>query len=231
MFNSLTARGKIILSLIFIVVILILCVAGYNAWQKHSDISDKLQQATVLSQQQAQDKNVLQNELDVSKQNAEMLASFIKQAQVGQVKPVTSFIIQAQSPQQAAQQVADRINNNDSTLPPAALEKTDNTVVSSVATTAEQKAAIDKQNAKDGTNINDSYLNQVYKNNNYRNWEWSAGYGWQEGSKYIPIGLQRNYSKDRAIEVEVHVDPAEPKHVTGGEIKYIYKTDKLFLLF
>jgi len=69
----------------------------------------------------------------------------------------------------------------------------------------------------------------VFKVNNYRNWEWSAGYGMQNGVKYIPIGLQRNYSKDRAIEAEVHIGGL--KNVTGWEMKYVVKTDKLFILF
>lgn len=229
--NSLTARGKIILSLIIFTVILMLCATGYFIWNKHADAVDKLQQATILSAQQAQDYNVLQNELKMNKQNAQMMADFIKNAQVGRVQPVTNFTVQASNPQQAAQQVADRINKNDPTLPPAALEKTDQTVVSSVKTTSAQKAAIDKQNAKDGTNINDEYLAQVYKNNNYRNWEWSAGYGWQNGENYIPIGLQRNYSKDKALEAEVHLDPSNIKKVTGGEVKQVWKTDKLFFIF
>ena len=215
MFNSLTARGKIILSLILVVVVLVVCGAGYYAWQKHSDTVDKLQQATVLSQQQAQDANVLQNKLDLSKQNAEMLASFIKQAQAGQVQPINNFTVQAPDVQQAAEQVANRINAKDPTLPPAALEKTDNTIVT--------------------PNINKTpqanYDVAVFKNNNYRNWEWSIGYGVQDGNNYIPIGLQRNYSKDRAIEAEIHFDPGQVKKVTGGELKYIVKTDKLFLIF
>jgi len=93
--NNLTVRGKIIFSLILFVVVLALCGAGYFAWQKHADVAEKLQQAKVLTEQQAQDKNVLQNQLQMSKQNAEMLASFIKQVQAGQVQPVNHFTVQA----------------------------------------------------------------------------------------------------------------------------------------
>jgi len=212
---SLTARGKIILSLILVVVVLVVCAAGYYAWQKHSDTVDKLQQATVLTTQQATDKNILQNELKLSKQNADMLASFVKQAQTGQVQPINYFTVQAPDVQQAAEQVASRINAKDPTLLPSALEKADNTIVT--------------------PNINKTpqtnYDVAVFKNNNYRNWEWSIGYGVQDGNNYIPIGLQRNYSKDRAIEAEIHFDPGQVKKVTGGELKYIVKTDKLFLIF
>jgi len=209
--NSLTARGKIILSLILIVVVLVLCGLGYWAWQKHSDTSDKLQQAMVLTTQQATDKNVLQNELKISKQNSDMLANFIKQAQAGQVQPINYFTVQAPDVNTAAQQITNRINAKDPTLPPSALEKTDNTIVT--------------------PNINKTpqanYDVAVFKNNNYRNWEWSAGYGQHGGDRYIPVELQRNFSKDAAVSAEYHVGG----HESGYEVKYTRKTDKLFLLF
>jgi len=209
--NLLTTRDKIIIA----VILLVTCLALYFVWQNHASQADKLAQALVLSQQQATDKNVLQNKLDLSKQNAEMLASYIKQAQAGQVQPINYFTVQAPDIQQAAQQVADRINAKDPTLPPQALIKTDNTIV-----TPNTNKTPDAP-----------YDVAVFKNNNYRNWEWSIGYGVQGDIKYIPVGLQRNYSKDRAIEAEVHVDPGQVKKVTGGEIKYVIKTDKLLLLF
>jgi len=216
-----------ILSLILIVVVLALCVAGYWAWQNHTNTVDKLAQAMVLTAQQATDINMLENKLQVNKQNAELTVAAIAKAQNGQLQPVTNFIIQATNPEQAAQQVANKINNSDSSLPPVALEKTDRTIVSSIITTTAQKASIDKQNIKDGVNINDNYLTQVYKINNYRNWEWSAGYGQHGDDRYIPIELQRNYSKDAAISVEYHYGGND----TGYEVKYTRKTDKLFLLF
>jgi len=211
MFNALTTRGKIILSFILIVVVLVLCAAGYFAWQKYSDTADKLQQAMLLTTQQATDKNVLQNKLDENKQNAEMLAIFIKQAQAGQVQPINYFTIQAPDVQQAAQQVANRINAKDPTLPPQAIEKTDNTIVTPNTNKTPQA----------------NYDVAVFKNNNYRNWEWSVGYGQHGGDRYIPVELQRNFSKDAAVSIEYHAGGSEK----GGEVKYTRKTDKLFLLF
>ena len=69
----------------------------------------------------------------------------------------------------------------------------------------------------------------VYKFNNYRKWEWGAGFGVHDGDTYIPISIQRNYSKDKAVEVEAHVDLNGG--VSGGEIQYKVKTDKSFFLF
>ena len=193
----------------------VLAMAGYLVWQKHLDATKKLEQATVLTEQLAQDKNVLQNQLQMSKQNAEMLAGFIKQVQMGQVQPVSYFTVQAPTLPLAAEQVAERINASDPTLPPQALAKTDRTVV--VPNTNKTPAS--------------NYDVGVFKVNNYRNWEWSVGYGVQDGSRYVPIGLQRNYSKDKAVSVEVHLDAGNVKNVNGWEVKQVWKTDKLFVIF
>jgi len=188
-----------------------------------------------LTEQQAQDANVLQNELKISKQNAEMFAEFAAHAQAGQVEPVTNFIVQAPDVNAAAQQVAGRINAKDPTLPPSALEKTDNTVVTTHELTPTQADKAKKDNeANKGTDkpkINEQFGVDVFKNNNYRNWEWSVGYGQHHGDGYIPVGLQRNYSKDKALSGEIHLDPSDIKKVTGGEVKQVWKTDKLFVLF
>ncbi|WP_158453443.1 hypothetical protein [Pelosinus fermentans] len=45
-------------------------IADYYVWQKHVETEAKLQQAIVLSEQHAQNKNVLQNKLDLSNQCA-----------------------------------------------------------------------------------------------------------------------------------------------------------------
>lgn len=67
----------------------------------------------------------------------------------------------------------------------------------------------------------------VFKVNNYRNWEWSIGYGQHGGDRYIPVELQRNFSKDVTASVEYHFGGRN----TGWEVKYTRKTDKLLLLF
>jgi len=67
----------------------------------------------------------------------------------------------------------------------------------------------------------------VFKVNNCKNWELSAGYGQHGGDRYIPIELQRNFSKDAAVGVEYHAGG----HESGFEVKYVRKTDKLFGVF
>lgn len=191
---------------------------------------DERQKAVVLSEQQAANVNVLQNALDLNKQNAAMLAAFVAQAQQGHVQPVTNFTVTATAPAEAAQQVADRINAGDPTLPPAALEKTDNTIVTTQTLTDAEKLAIQKANAEKvaagQTTVNEEYGVAVYKNNNYRNWYVGTGVGWHDGQVYVPVSLQRNFSKDSAVEIEGHVQDAK---INGGEVKYKRAVNKLFL--
>lgn len=198
-----------------LILLLILGGAVYYAYQKNIVHEAKLQRAAVLTAQQAADINVLQNELKISKQNAENLAAAIAEAKEGQRQPEVKYIVQAPTVQTAADKVADQINNNDKTLPPVALEKTDRTVV----TVNNQKTP--QANWDVG----------IFKVNNYRNWEWSAGYGQHRREGYIALGLQRNYSKDKAIEAEAHQDISNIKKNVGWEVKAIWKTDKLLYFF
>lgn len=60
-----------------------------------------------------------------------------------------------------------------------------------------------------------------------KNWEISSGVGSHEGDVYIPIELQRNYAKDKAVSVELHLDAedllkAHPR-VNGWEVKHTWK--------
>jgi len=130
---------------------------------------------------------------------------------VGQVQPVARFTVQASSLPTAMQQVAEKINANDPTLPPQVLEKTDRTVV--VPNTNKTLAS--------------NYDVGVFQVNGYRSWEYSIGYGQHGGDRYVPVELQRNFSKDAAVSVEYHFGGCD----TGWEVKYTRKTDKLFSLF
>ena len=195
--------------------LIVACLLWY-LWQMHADTEAKLQRATVLTQQQATNINYLQNALGESRGNAEMLAAKVKEAQAGRLQPVTQFTVEAPTIQTATEQVAQRINDKDQSLPPKTLESSDRTL------TVPQQV---KQ--PDGTQ---EWQVGVYKVNNFRNWEWGTGAGIHDGDVYIPISLQRNYSKDRAVEAEVHVDTAGDG-VAGGEVKYKVKTDKLFFIF
>ena len=174
----------------------------------------KLHEVVTLTEQQATDINYLRNELNMNKQNAEALAAEVEKAKAGKVQPVVSFSVQAPTVQEAAENVKDRINAKDPTLPPAAVADTDRTL--SVPQQVKQP---------DGSQ---SWQVGVYKVNNYANWYLGAGLGWHKGDFYIPVSAQRNFSKDAAVEAQAHVNPSDFKDINGGQVMYKRAVNKLF---
>ena len=125
--------------------------SAWFGWQHYSNTDAKLRQATALTEQQAEDINVLQNKLNISEGNAAALQAAYEQEKN---KPATTFYVQASTLPAAAEQVQERINNNDQTLPPMALEDSDRTVV--VANETDYKVDVLKINldkARLGMNV------------------------------------------------------------------------------
>lgn len=203
-------KRVLLIALAFLVA---LALISWWIWDRQQRTEAALQKATVLTADQATNIDYLQNALKESTQNAEMLAAKVKAAQEGKLQTVTTFYVQAETPQQAATDVADRINVKDPTLPPLALANTDQTL--SVPQQVKQP---------DGSS---QWQVGVYKVNNYRNWEWSAGIGQHGGDWYVPVELQRNFSKNAAASVEYHALGKKK----GWEASYTRMTDKPFLLF
>ena len=154
----------------------------------------------VLTAEEATNTNVLQNELHMNKPNAELAAAQIRDAQTAVKRPQTVYNEVYESGGSVTHTVQKKLAKNDPTLPPEALAKTDKTVV------AEQPE-------------NKDVPVGIYKINNYRNWELGIGTGVHDGRAYIPISLQRNYSKDRSVVLELHYDLKDNK-VNGGEVQW-----------
>ena len=173
-------------------------------WQRIQQAEENYQQAVVLQQEQLEQAQELGKALHISQMNAKEL-----QAAYDELKdkpPVASFTVNAPSLEVAAEQVAERINKQDTTLPPAALEKTDRTAVGK----------------------NDSeYKVDVLKINLDKAWEVSAGVGSHRGDAYIPVGVQRNYAPNKAVAAEVHLVPEDlvkgKIKISGWEVKYVLR--------
>ena len=173
-------------------------------WQRTQQAEEKYRQAVVLQQEQLEQAQELGKALHISQMNAKEL-----QAAYDALKdkpPVASFTVSAPSLEVAAEQVAERINKQDTTLPPAALEKTDRTAV-----------------VKNDT----EYKVDVLKINLDKAWELSAGVGSHRGDSYIPLGVQRNYAPHKALAAEVHLVPedlAQAKiKASGWEVKHVWR--------
>ncbi len=173
-------------------------------WQRTQQAEENYRQAVVLQQEQLDQAQELGKALHISQMNAKEL-----QAAYDELKdktPAASFIVSAPSLEVAAEQVAERINKQDATLPSAALEKTDRTAV--VKNDTEHKV-------------------DVLKINLDKAWEVSAGVGSHRGDAYIPLGVQRNYAANKAVAAEVHLVPedlAKGKIKTSGwEVKHVWR--------
>ena len=173
-------------------------------WQRTQKAEEQYRQAVVLHQEQLEQAQELGQALHISQMNAKQL-----QAAYDELKdkpPVASFTVNAPSLEVATEQVAERINKQDMTLPSAALEKTDRTAV----VKNDNKFKVD-----------------VLKINLDKAWELSVGVGSHRGDAYIPLGVQRNYAPNKAVAAEVHLVSeklAKGKIKTSGwEVRHVWR--------
>ena len=191
--------------LIILVVFFILISATlFWLWQRTQQAEEKYRQAVVLQQEQMEQDQLLRRALNISQMNAKELQ--VAYDELKTKPPAATFTVTAPSLEVAAEQVVERINKQDATLPPAALEKTDRTAVVK----------------------NDSeYKVDVLKINLDKAWEVSAGVGSHRGDAYMPLGVQRNYAPHKAVAAEVHLVPEELVRgkikASGWEVKHVWR--------
>ena len=114
----------------------------------------------VMTQEQTQDAAALRAQLDISKSNAETLQRRLAEAQAGQRAPTTTYYVSAPTVERAAQVVERQIKEDSPTLPRAAREKSDRTVVTPITKDKDGKDLPDDQQKVDVYKIN---LNKAHK--------------------------------------------------------------------
>ena len=187
-----------------IVFFLVISVVLFWLWQRAQQAEEQHRQAVVLQEEQLEQAQLLRRALSISQMNAKELQAAYEELKAK--PPVASFTVNAPSLEVAAEQVAERINNQDATLPPAALEKTDRTAV---------------------VKNESQYKVDVLKINLDKSWEISAGVGSHRGDAYMPVGVQRNYAPNKAVAAEVHLVPDELARgkirTSGWEVKHVWR--------
>lgn len=186
-----------------LLILLSILIMGVLVWRVNTlerDVDNKTQQIHVMDEKHAEDLNSLRNQLDLNKQNAEVLREKIIEAQHDLRQPETVYKEVVSYGDSPTKVIEEKLATGDSTLPPEALEKTDKTVV------VEQK---DNPEIPVG----------IYKINTYKNWEVGTGVGVQDGNPYIPLSIQRNYDRNHSIQFEAHYDLKDQK-VNGGEVQW-----------
>ena len=187
-----------------IVFFLVISAVLFWLWQRAQQAEEQHRQAVVLQEEQLEQTQLLRRALSISQMNAKELQAAYEELKAK--PPVASFTVAAPSLEVAAEQVAERINKQDATLPPAALEKTDRTAV---------------------VKNESQYKVDVLKINLDKSWEISAGVGSHRGDAYMPIGVQRNYAPTKALAAEVHLVPEELARgkikTSGWEVKHVWR--------
>ena len=187
-----------------VVSFLIIFTILYWFWQRTQQAENQCRHALVLKKEELEQEKVLRRALNISQMNAKELQ--VAYDALKTEPPATNFTVNAPSLEVASKQVVERINKQDTTLPPGILEKTDRTAV-----------------VKNDT----EYKVDVLKINLDKSWEFSTGIGIHHGDTYIPVGVQRNYASNKALAAEIHLgldDSTKAKIKTSGwEVKYVLR--------
>ena len=155
----------------------------------------------VMTQEETQDVRKLKDRLDISTANANALEKRITAIQAGQRAPSTTYYITAPTVERAATVVERQIRTDDATLPMAAREKTDRTVVTPII------------KDKDGQDLPpDQQKVDVYKINLRKDHRIKAGATMIDGKALVTIGYEQG-----RFEALAHFDGGKYK---GATVRY-----------
>lgn len=143
-----------------LVILCLLIVGMAYAVGRHSAADTTAEKPAVVTQEQTQDVKALRSQLDISKSNAETLQRRLAEAQAGQRAPAATYYVQAPTVDRAAQVVERQIREDDPTLPRAAREKSDRTVVTPITKDKDGKDLPAEEQKVDVYKIN---LNKAHK--------------------------------------------------------------------
>lgn len=115
-----------------LVIMCVLIVGIAYAVGRHSAADTEAEKPAVMTQEQTQDVKALRSQLDISKSNAEALQRRLADVQAGQRAPAATYYVSAPTVELAAQVVERQIKTDDPTLPRAAREKADRTIVTPI---------------------------------------------------------------------------------------------------
>ncbi len=157
-----------------------------------------LEKPTVMTQEQTQNAKTLRAQLDISKSNAEALQKRLAEAQAGQRAPTVTYHVTAPTVERAAQVVERQIREDDPTLPRAAREKTDRTVVTPITKDKDGKDLLPAEQKVD-----------IYKINLRKDHRIKAGASVIDGKALMSIGYEQG-----RFEALAHFDGGRYKGTT-----------------
>ena len=144
-------------ALLVILLIMMLLILGIVFSRKEQPTPEK---PVVMTQEETQDVKELRNQLDISERNAADLQRKLADVQRGGQAPSTTYYVTAPTVERAATVVERQIREDSPTLPRAAREKSDRTVVTPIVKDKDGKDLPDDQQKVDVYKIN---LNKAHK--------------------------------------------------------------------
>ena len=142
------------------ILLLLLVGIAYVVGRHSASEQTAAEKPAVMTQEQTQDTATLRAQLDISKSNAEALQRRLADVQAGQRAPKTTYYVSAPTVERAAQVVERQIKTDDPSLPRAAREKSDRTVVTPITKDKDGKALPAEEQKVDVYKIN---LNKAHK--------------------------------------------------------------------
>ena len=184
-----------IIALLLTVVIMIFGFVYVLHYVGHEATPEK---PAVMTQEQTQDAAALRAQLDISRANVNALQKRLTEAQAGQRAPSTTYYVTAPTVKRAAQVVERQIKEDAPTLPRAAREKADRTVVTPITQDKDGNALPPEEQKVD-----------VYKVNLRKDHRIKAGASVIDGKALMSVGYEQG-----RLEALAHFDGARYKGVT-----------------
>ena len=190
--TAVTAHKTALLAILLILLLLILCISFSREKQTTAE------KPAVMTQEQTQDAERLRAQLDISRANVDALQKRLTEAQAGQRTPTTTYYVSAPTVERAAQVVERQIREDAPTLPRAAREQTDRTVVTPITKNKDGKDLPAEQQKVD-----------VYKINLRKDHRIKAGASVIDGKALMSVGYEQG-----RFEALAHFDGTHYKGMT-----------------
>ena len=184
-------------ALLVILCLLTVCVA-YAVGRQSAPEQTALEKPAVMTQEQTQNTAALRAQLDISRTNANALQQRLTEVQAGQCAPTTTYYVSAPTVERAAQVVERQIREDDPTLPRAAREKSDRTVVTPITQDKDGKQLPTEKQKVD-----------IYKINLRKDHRIKAGASVIDGKALMSVGYEQG-----RFEALAHFDGGRYKGAT-----------------
>ena len=183
---------------LLVILCLLLVGIAYAIGRHSAPEQTAAEKPAVMTQEETQDTAALRAQLDISKSTAETLQKRLAQAQAGQRAPTVTYHVTAPTVERAAQVVERQIREDSPTLPRAAREKSDRTVVTPITKDKDGKDLPAEEQKVD-----------VYKINLRKDHRIKAGASVIDGKALMTVGYEQG-----RFEALAHFDGGRYKGAT-----------------